>query len=125
VRIRQSPNPVSNIARPRKADSSIDDGRTPVDLALRRGPDGRLRPTAAPVGIELGSTSTDQALATVTFGPGQSVSYGLTGANPVAGQPNGASVRYAGALPDTDVVLTATRDAVSPDRDRSSRRRRI
>ncbi|MYS21865.1 RHS repeat-associated core domain-containing protein [Streptomyces sp. DvalAA-14] len=77
----------------------------PIDTKVRHGSDGRLHETANSVGVDFAAKSSDAALASFRPDAQHTVSYGLQGAAKVAGTVAGSEVTYAGALPQTDLVV--------------------
>lgn len=81
----------------------------PIDTTLTTSADGRLRPVAA-ADVSFAGQVTAERLASMTVAAGLEASFGLAGAEPVTGAASGSEVRYPGVLPETDLVLTATKE---------------
>lgn len=78
----------------------------PIDTSLTEDKDGRLQQTANSLDVEFAPDAADEQLASVDFGAGRSLAYGLEDAAKT--EPTVAAngtVTYAGVLPETDVQL--------------------
>ncbi|MEV4942876.1 LamG-like jellyroll fold domain-containing protein [Streptomyces zaomyceticus] len=77
-----------------------------IDTSLTEDKDGRLQQTANSLDVEFAPDAADEQLASVDFGAGRSLAYGLQDA--ASSEPTVAAngtVTYTGVLPETDVQL--------------------
>lgn len=80
----------------------------PIDTHVVRGAHGRWAEKANSPAADFAATGSDAALARLTMSGGRQLSYGLSGAKPVAPQVSGSTVSYPDVLPDTDLNLQPT-----------------
>ncbi|MGH3627650.1 MAG: hypothetical protein ACRDRL_09450, partial [Sciscionella sp.] len=80
----------------------------PIDATLVRSSSGRWSQKANSLSVSFAGSSTDSALATVGFAPGESLSYGLSGAMPSTPSVKGSTITYAGVGAGTDLELRPT-----------------
>ncbi|HEY3481945.1 MAG TPA: DNRLRE domain-containing protein, partial [Streptomyces sp.] len=80
----------------------------PIDTRVRTAADGRLHETANSLGVDFAAKGTDPAVVHFTTDAAHGLSYGLKGAAAVTGKVSGSKVTYAGALPQTDLVVAPT-----------------
>lgn len=80
----------------------------PIDKALISAASGRWAEKANSLSVSFAGSAADPALASVGFGPGESLSYGLSGAAAARPSVSGSTITYANVSRATDVVLSPT-----------------
>ncbi|MGW3983876.1 LamG-like jellyroll fold domain-containing protein [Streptomyces mirabilis] len=80
----------------------------PIDTHVVRGAHGRWEEKANSPAADFAATGSDGALARLTMSGGRQLSYGLSGAKPVAPRVSGSTISYPDVLPDTDLTLQPT-----------------
>ncbi|MFE2374174.1 LamG-like jellyroll fold domain-containing protein [Streptomyces sp. NPDC059398] len=77
----------------------------PIDTGVQAGSDHRWHEKKNALAVDFAPKAADSALASVATDNSHSLSYGLTGAAPVAGKADGSRVTYKDVLPHTDLEV--------------------